>query len=47
MRRRAPYSCLAVGPLNGPLIAQLLLIALTLAGWANYGTRIVCYRRGY
>jgi uncharacterized membrane protein len=38
---------LAVGPLNGPLIAQLLLLALTLASWCKYGTRIVSYRRGY
>ena len=35
------------GPLTGPLIAQLLLFALTLAGLCKYVTRIVSYRRGY
>jgi hypothetical protein len=35
------------GPLTGPLIAQLLLLALTLAGLCKYVTRIVSYRRGY
>jgi hypothetical protein len=35
------------GPLTGPVIAQLLLLALTLAGVCKYLTRIVSYRRGY
>jgi len=35
------------GPLTGPLIVQLLLLALTLAGLCRYVTRIVSYRRGY
>jgi hypothetical protein len=35
------------GPLTGPLTAQLLLLALTLAGLCKYATRIVSYRRGH
>jgi hypothetical protein len=35
------------GPLTGPVIAQLLLLALTLAALCRYLTRIVSYRRGY
>jgi hypothetical protein len=38
---------LALGPLTGTLIAQLLLLTLTLASLCKYVTRIVCYRRGY
>jgi len=35
------------GPLDGPLIAQWLLLALTLSDLCKYVTRIVSYRRGY
>lgn len=35
------------GPLDAPLIAQWLLLALMLADLCKYVTRIVCYRRGY
>jgi len=49
-RSAAPETVLirmAHGPLTGPLIAQLLLLALTLATLCKYVTRIVSYRRGY
>ena len=35
------------GPLSAPVLAHLLLLALTLAGIAVYVSRIVQYRRGY
>ncbi len=38
---------MAIGPLNAPLLAQWLLLALTLADVCKYVTRIVSYRRGY
>jgi hypothetical protein len=36
-----------MGPLDAPLLAQWLLLALTLADVCKYVTRIVSYRRGY
>lgn len=38
---------LLIGPLAPMHIAQLLLLALTLAGIAKYASRIFFYRRGY
>jgi hypothetical protein len=38
---------MVTGPLDGPLIGQWLLLALTLADLCKYVTRIVSYRRGY
>jgi hypothetical protein len=38
---------MAIGPLTAPLLAQWLLLALTLADVCKYVTRIVSYRRGY
>jgi hypothetical protein len=38
---------MAIGPLTAPLLAQWLLLALTLADVSKYVTRIVSYRRGY
>jgi hypothetical protein len=38
---------MVTGPLDAPLIAQWLLLALTLADLCKYVTRIVSYRRGY
>ncbi len=38
---------MVTGPLDAPLIAQWLLLALTLADLSKYATRIVSYRRGY
>ena len=35
------------GPLSAPLIAQLLLLAMTTAGISIYVSRIYFYRRGY
>jgi hypothetical protein len=35
------------GPLDPPLLAQWLLLALVLADVCKYVTRIVSYRRGY
>ncbi|HEY6457926.1 MAG TPA: hypothetical protein VIY90_21835 [Steroidobacteraceae bacterium] len=35
------------GPLDPPLLAQWLLLALTVAEVCKYVTRIVSYRRGY
>jgi hypothetical protein len=46
----APATLLDValqGPLSPLVIAQLLLLAMTVAGVSIYVTRIVCYRRGY
>jgi hypothetical protein len=38
---------MVIGPLDAPLIAQWLLLALMLADLCKYVTRIVSYRRGY
>jgi hypothetical protein len=38
---------MVIGPLNAPLLAQWLLLALTLADVCKYVTRIASYRRGY
>jgi hypothetical protein len=38
---------MVTGPLDAPLIAQWLLLALTLADLCKFVTRIVSYRRGY
>jgi hypothetical protein len=38
---------MVMGPLDAPLLAQWLLLALTLADVCKYTTRIVSYRRGY
>jgi hypothetical protein len=38
---------MVIGPLNAPLLAQWLLLALTLADVCKYVTRIVSYRRGH
>jgi hypothetical protein len=38
---------MVTGPLDAPLIAQWLLLALTLADLCKFATRIVSYRRGY
>ena len=38
---------LLLGPLSALLVAQLLLLALTLAGLCVYISRIAYYRRGY
>lgn len=35
------------GPHSAPLLAQLLLLALTVAGLTVYASRIFYYRRGY
>lgn len=41
------FEMLAVGPLAPMHIAQLLLLALTLAAITRYASRVFFYRRGY